>query len=115
MPLYTYKCPEGHTFDGYAPMSESSLPRVCDQHLALSEKIITPVRVFGDYEPYEGPVTGRMIYGKRERERDLRESGCRPYEQGEMQDQQHRVADAERQLDKEVDQVVETTLNDLRS
>lgn len=114
MPIYEYLCPYGHKFDGYAPMSKSANPAFCEKHAAVAPKIISAPRVFGDYEPYVSPVTGRLVHGKKDRERDLRESGCRPYEAGELQEQARRAADAEKQAEREIDDAVERTFNELR-
>jgi hypothetical protein len=80
----------------------------------MGQKVILHApRVFSDYEGYESPGTGKWVEGRVARERDLRECGCRPYEAGEREAAMRVRAEDERQLDRAVDQIVETTLADI--
>ena len=47
-----------------------------------------------DMAPYESPVTGKMVDGKKERREDLARTGSRPYEKGELRDDLRRREDA---------------------
>ena len=42
--------------------------------------------VAGDYKPYDCPVTGKEIDGRREHEDNLRLHDCRIHEKGELED-----------------------------
>jgi hypothetical protein len=42
--------------------------------------------ISGDYKPYDCPITGRTIDGKREHNENLRLHGCRIHEKGEFED-----------------------------
>jgi|TARA_R110000744_G_scaffold171713_1_gene290225 hypothetical protein len=42
--------------------------------------------ISGDYKPYECPVTGKVIDGRREHEENLRLHDCRIHEKGEFED-----------------------------
>lgn len=42
--------------------------------------------ISGDYKPYECPVTGKVIDGRREHEENLRLHNCRIHEKGEFED-----------------------------
>jgi hypothetical protein len=115
MPLYDYRCGEGHIttlrrgFSGYRD------PVLCKCGREADLVILTPPKVFGDYEGYESPASGKWIEGRRAREEDFRRTGTRPYELGEAQDLQRRQAAAERAIDKSVDVAVEKTLAELTS
>lgn len=108
MPLYDYRCPKGHEFDFVAPMSESSQPRTCPCG-EVASRIIKPVRVFGDIEPYISPASGRLITSKRERVEDFRRTGTREYELGEKEDMLRRKASIEQEIDNKVDDIVMRT------
>lgn len=113
MPLYEYSCEAGHVFDGYSTVEERNAPRECACGKAAHKVILHPPRVFGDFEGYESPATGRWVEGRRARAEDLRVSGCRPYELGEKEDLSRRQAEMDRKLDAQVDVAVEQTLNEI--
>lgn len=52
-----------------------------------------------DLPGYASPVTGLWIEGRAARREDLKRSGCRPYEDGERQEHQRQMKDAERKND----------------
>lgn len=115
MPLYEYLCDNGHLFDGYSTVEERHAPRKCECGAEAHKVIMRPPRVFGDYEGYVSPATGKWVEGRRARERDLAESGCRPYETGEKEEYERRQAAAERELDNKIDHAVEQTLHEMTS
>lgn len=116
MPLYEYLCEKGHVTQEIRTVDERAAAACCVRCGGRAEKaILTPPRVFGDFEGYESPATGKWVEGRRAREEDFRVSGCRAYEAGEMEQMQKRQADNERQLDKAVDHAVEASLNELTS
>ena len=115
MPLYEYLCPEGHTFERMLPLAEYRTQQYCACGNAAQKVILHAPRVFGDYEGYESPASGKWIEGKRARQEDLARTGCRPYEDGEKESGSHAkaAAAAEKVFDRTVDAVVEQTLSDL--
>ncbi len=113
MPVYEYRCEAGHEFERILPAKDYLLSQHCDCGSLGQKVILHPPRVFSDYEGYESPGTGKWVEGRAARARDLAECGCRPYEAGEMQEMVKRQEANERQLDKVVDHVVETTLADM--
>ena len=113
MPVYEYRCPEGHTFEVLLPVAEYRKAQVCRCGLGAEKVILHAPRVFGDFPGYESPASGRWIEGRRARADDLARTGCRPYEAGETQDLARRQAENERQLDKVTDEVVERTLAEI--
>ena len=113
MPLYEYTCAAGHVVTEYRIVAERGLAALCSCGLAAEKTILTPPRVFSDFEGYESPATGKWIEGRRARLEDLKQSGCRPYEIGEMQEAQRRAKANDAKLDATVDEAVERTLNEL--
>ena len=113
MPLYEYRCGEGHIFERVLPVAEYLSPQFCSCGEIGQKVILHPPRVFCDLEGYESPATGRWVEGKRARAEDLRLSGCRPYEAGEREAAEARKVMADQQLDRQIDGVVERTLDDM--
>lgn len=114
MPLYEYTCRNGHVIQQYRTVDERHAAGSCKYcGLELRKVILHPPRVFSDYAGYESPASGNWIVGKRARAEDLARTGCRPYEAGEREAMLRRQAENDRQLDKQVDEVVERTINDL--
>jgi hypothetical protein len=75
--------------------------------------ILSPPKVFGDYEGYESPASGKWISGRRQRLEDLKRTGCRPYEEGERQEYERRQVAVDRELDRTVDEAVDRTLEEI--
>lgn len=82
MPLYEYSCACGKHFDVFKKLAELDIPEYCACG-GLSQRLISAVAVRGDYPPYECPVTGEWIEGRRAHEENLKRTGCRVYEPGE--------------------------------
>lgn len=116
MPLYEYRCLGGHVFNQVCKVDDRLGPFNCPLCGQKGEKVILHApRVFGDYEGYASPASGRWIEGRRQREEDLRRTGCRPYEAGEREHAQKVAAAKDRALDREIDAVVEQTLSEITS
>lgn len=115
MPVYEYRCPQGHIFERMLPVRDYLETQYCSVHGDAAQKVILHApRVFSDLEGYESPASGKWIEGRAARARDFAETGCRPYELGEAQQAAKRVEEEfERTLDKTVDEVVERTISDL--
>lgn len=113
MPMYEYQCAQAHVTLEFRAVEARGTPAVCRCGLPAAKAILTAPRVFGDYEGYESPATGRWIEGRRARLEDLKRSGCRPYEAGEREAAAARAAANDRALDAAVDEAVERTLTDL--
>jgi putative FmdB family regulatory protein len=116
VPTYDYRCAQGHTFEGYASMADSGRATTCVRCGALAEKVILRApRVVGDYAPYECPVTGRWIEGKREHEENLRRTGCHVMEGGEVEAEERRRVAAEAAEEAVIEEAVERTAGELLS
>lgn len=114
MPIYEYLCSKGHKSEGFNSMACSADPRLCPSCGEMAARIISPVRVFGDFPGYVSPATGAWVEGKKARTEDLRRSGCRPYEDGEKEHAILRKAAADREFDKQVDETVERTFAEIK-
>jgi putative FmdB family regulatory protein len=85
MPLYDYKCLHGHTTTKLFKIAEYQSEVPCEKCGCVASRVFTPVPVFGDYAPYECPMTGKIISGRKEHEENLKRTGCRILEPGERE------------------------------
>ena len=87
MPTYSAKCTAcQHKFDIFRRISDRNVPANCGKCGAVAERIIDKARVVADYAPYNCPITGDLISGRRQHEENLKKHGCRVYEPGELED-----------------------------
>lgn len=105
MPVYSYKCLEGHRFERFLRLAEYEVMQLCDCG-AVGERQICAPMVAGDLLEYVSPVTGRPVRGRRDRLEDLKRANCRPYESGEREDAIRRKAAKEQELDRSVERTV---------
>ena len=92
MPVYEYMCDKHHVTTELRPIDGRLPPTICSSCGRVAVKtILSAPRVFGDFEGYESPASGRWIEGKRQREEDFKRTGCRAYEPGD-----HAVAERNR-------------------
>lgn len=54
-----------------------------------------------DLPGYESPVSGKWIEGRAARREDLKQTGCRPYEEGEREEHKRQMAHEEKKNDAE--------------
>lgn len=67
----------------------------------------TPM-IAGDYKPYECPITGRLIDGRREHRENLKQHGCRILEKGEFEDvKKNGNKRRQEEIDRAIDKAVE--------
>jgi hypothetical protein len=82
----------------------------------MAEKVfLRPPRVVGDYAPYECPVTGKWIAGRKQHLENLAKHGCHVLEQGEVEAETQRRARADEEAIAAVDEAVERTAGELMS
>jgi putative FmdB family regulatory protein len=72
MPIYEYRCQQGHTFEVMQRMSDAPMA-VCETCEAPVERVFHPVAVH-----FKGSGFYNTDYGTRKRERELKESGEGP-------------------------------------
>jgi putative FmdB family regulatory protein len=115
MPLYNYECPNHGRISGWAPMSESAEPAQCPTCGVPAPRALSRPRVVSDYEGYECPVTGSWIEGRAAHEENLKRTGCRILETGEVSDMERRRARADSLFEAGIDETVERTYDGLSS
>ncbi len=113
MPIYEYMCPEGHVVNALRSVIDRERVPECYCGHMTRKVILSPPRVFSDYEGYESPASGKWISGRRARLEDLKRTGCRPYEEGERQEFERRQVAADKELDTAVDEVVDRSMAEL--
>ncbi len=66
------------------------------EHTSRQAHIVMP-----DLPGYESPVSGKWVEGRAARREDLKQTGCRPYEEGERQEHKRQSAYEEKKHDAE--------------
>ena len=114
MPTYTYSCPK-------CRKSRDILKRVADldrveyclfDDEAMLRKLSAPM-VRGDFPPYDCPITGKTISGRRAHEENLARHGCRVLEPGETSSVVSSRRAAEASLDRAIEETAETFVHSL--
>ena len=114
MPVYEYACEKGHVTTELRSVEGRLREAVCSRcGLVATKAIISAPRVFGDFEGYESPASGRWVEGKRQRREDFARTGTRAYEDGERQAAERNRRDLERKQDAWIDETVERTAAEL--
>lgn len=116
MPIYLYQCgPCSKEFEVVKRVAEIDRPEQCPSCASLDtrRKIIAPM-VRGDYEPYNCPITGKRIEGKRQHLENLARHNCRVYEPGETEQYLKGLEERKRKdLERSVDAAVELAAREL--
>lgn len=109
MPMYLYKCPTcARKREVLLKLAELDTAVVlCPQdNFPMNRQICAPA-VVGDYAPYECPVTGKMIEGRKAHQENLARTGCRILEPGETDAHRRSLAQADVDLDNRVEATVD--------
>lgn len=116
MPLYVAKCDGCDVRVEYVRRiaDRHDTPR-CPQCAGSTRKVLTPVRGFADIEPYQSPVDGRVITGRRARRDDFKRHNCRPWEglEVERRESEKWRKEQEATLDKKLEETIGRTLHQL--
>lgn len=75
MPLYIVECKQcGRRQEIFRRLSEyNDLPECCN---VITSRVITPVNVVADIQPYKSMITGEMITSRTKHRAHLKEHGC---------------------------------------
>lgn len=113
MPLYTYRCHSCfHATAAFRKVEDRYNAPPCDECSSTDmHKILDAPAVRGDYAPYECPITGKWIEGRRAHEENLARHGCRVIESGEREEITRRKAREEETLLADVDRTVEAEIH----
>ena len=109
MPIYAYRCTEGHEFDRFLKLEDYKEPQVCECG-GKAEKLIVPTMLNCDIAPwdaYVSPASGKLITSYKERDRDMKATGCVDYDPGLKKVQKDSVTQADKAIDDAVDKTVE--------
>ena len=115
MPTYVFRCPScSQQFERVLRLSEYDSPQQCVCGAVAERQICAPA-VRGDYAPYECPITGRTIEGRRAHEENLKRHGCRVLEPGESAEASRRRAESDRALETSIESTAEQFVANLPS
>lgn len=110
MPTYVYKCQTPGcetTFERFLKLADYKEEQDCPGCAQPGVKQLQAPRVIADYAPYNCPVTGKLIDGRRAHTENLKRTGCRVLETGETEDATRRREQDEKQFDAAIDDTVE--------
>lgn len=110
MPLYDFKCENNHRFERMVKLADFEATQHCACGSVANRMISRPM-IHVENISYDCPITGKMITSKYQHEENLREHGCRVYEDGETQSQTRAKAEAEANFEKAIDDSVERELS----
>lgn len=86
MPLYTYRCPKGHTDRRFAKIVGRDGHQDCNQCEASMLRVFEAPAVRPEITPYQSPVDGSWIDSRAARREDLKKNGCIEWDPGIRQD-----------------------------
>ena len=112
MPMYEFKCDCGRRVDKFLKMADYNTPQTCDCGRVMARQLSAP-SIQPDFAPYNCPITGKLIDGRKAHRENLARHGCRVLEAGETAQAKRAAAESERQLDKSVDETVESFVANL--
>lgn len=114
MPLYDFRCKNGHTFERMIPLANFSDPVLCSCN-AIADRLISTPMISVENVGYNCPITGKWIGSKRAHEENLAEHGCRVLETGEQQAATAFRASKDAELDKIIEDTVEREIEAMPS
>jgi putative FmdB family regulatory protein len=104
MPLYIYRCEQGHLFEIFLTVSKHTAQWNCPCGLLARQVITAPAMVTVAPDIcYDSPIDGRIITSWAAREEDLKRSNCRPYDPEQKTDYANRLKTQEVALDKMIE------------
>jgi len=112
MPIYAYKCMNGHEFEKFLKMADSDEEQFCECGRP-GHKQVTAARVVADYAGYECPISGAWIEGRAAHRENLAKHGCRVFEPGEREATAKYAAKLDADMDVEVEATVDEFLSKL--
>ena len=114
MPMYEFKCACGKAVDKFLRLAEYDNPQTCECGQTMVRQLSAPA-VRGDFQPYNCPITGKLIDGRAAHRENLARHGCRVLESGETEQARRAAADADSKLDKMVEETAESFVSNLSS
>lgn len=114
MPLYDFRCSEGHVFERMVPLAEFDVLQNCSCN-APAKRLISLPMISVENVGYNCPVTGDWIGSKREHSNNLAKHGCRVLETGEKEAAATYRQTQDANLDKRIEETVEKSIETLDS
>lgn len=111
MPVYEFKCPEGHKFTRVLKVADYNVPQGCECGLYAQRQISIPMVFVSQDIRYESPIDGKVITTRQQRQEDLARSGCIEYDPEMKKDVARRQEANDRNLDKAIDATVEKEIH----
>ena len=104
MPIYLYRCEQGHTFEIFLTVSKHTAQWNCPCGLSAEQVMTVPamIKVCADVS-YDSPIDGTPITTWAARDWDLKRSNCRPYDPGQKTDYTNRLKAEDAALDKMIE------------
>lgn len=98
------------------PETGEMVPDYMWHQLGMLPRQKSGVYIQKDYEPYQSPITGEVISGRRQRRYDLDKHGCRPYEgrHSETTEAEGYRRHQDERLDEALKRSMPQTLTDIR-
>lgn len=114
MPLYDFRCDNGHRFERFIKLEDFGSLQNCPCGMPALRVISAPMFSV-DQTGYNCPVTGAWIGSKREHEENLRRTDCRVLEAGEKEAAAAYREKADREFEKAVEATVEREVETMPS
>lgn len=115
MPIYVYKCSicgvKRELVQRIADLDKE--PVYCSHDGFVMNRVIQAPMVFGDYEAYDCPITGKRIEGRRAHEENLKRHGCRVLEPGETNQAVRFRQQQEAALDRSIEETADRFITGL--
>lgn len=86
MPLYSFKCSNGHKETRFSKINDRDAVHQCDSCGANLMRLLEAPSVQPDIPAYQSPVTGQWIDSRSARREDLRRNNCIEWEPGIRED-----------------------------
>lgn len=114
MPLYDIKCARsGEVYERHIPLAFYNDPIKCSCG-APASRVIGPVQIASPIDVhYDCPITGAPITTKHAHSENLKRHGCRVLESGEKDYNERQRLEAEKSLDRAIDQTVEKAIDQM--
>ena len=112
MPIYRYRCPDGHRFERHLTVANHQQFVMCQICDVMAEQVITAptmVKVAVDVR-YTSPIDDTPITSHQARIEDMKRHNCREYDPEEKTDFHNRQKQMDAELDASIDATVEEAI-----
>jgi putative FmdB family regulatory protein len=112
MPVYEFRCAQGHRFDRFLKLANYSEPQVCACGQGC-ERLVSAPFVQPDIAPYRSPIDDRWIDSRSQKREDLVRNGCVEWDPGRVSEQQARRRQEGERLETALEQTFEAEVAQL--